>query len=133
MGAGSAPLAMLWPEWPPPHMSTCWVSGWRAGWGPEEPMWDRGWENHLWRSTWGWGAGGLGMMGWRSEALGTLLSSLPDQPPLPPRLNSPSPGTSPHVVTNVSVVPLPKGANVSWEPGFDGGYLQRFSVWYTPL
>ncbi|XP_045037933.2 protein turtle homolog A isoform X5 [Desmodus rotundus] len=42
-------------------------------------------------------------------------------------------GTSPHVVTNVSVVPLPKGANVSWEPGFDGGYLQKFSVWYTPL
>ncbi|KAM5237134.1 protein turtle homolog A isoform 2-T2 [Ctenodactylus gundi] len=42
-------------------------------------------------------------------------------------------GTSPHAVTNVSVVPLPKGANVSWEPGFDGGYLQRFSVWYTPL
>ncbi|EPY85730.1 immunoglobulin superfamily, member 9 isoform 1 [Camelus ferus] len=42
-------------------------------------------------------------------------------------------GTSPHVVTNVSVMPLPKGANVSWEPGFDGGYLQRFSVWYTPL
>ncbi|CAK6439782.1 unnamed protein product [Pipistrellus nathusii] len=42
-------------------------------------------------------------------------------------------GTSPHAVTNVSVVPVPKGANVSWEPGFDGGYLQRFSVWYTPL
>ncbi|XP_074178208.1 protein turtle homolog A isoform X8 [Rhinolophus sinicus] len=42
-------------------------------------------------------------------------------------------GTSPHVVTNVSVVPLPKSANVSWEPGFDGGYLQRFSIWYTPL
>ncbi|EHB13675.1 turtle-like protein A [Heterocephalus glaber] len=42
-------------------------------------------------------------------------------------------GTSPHAVTNVSVVPLPKGANVSWEPGFDGGYLQRFSVWYSPL
>ncbi|XP_037362582.1 protein turtle homolog A isoform X1 [Talpa occidentalis] len=42
-------------------------------------------------------------------------------------------GTSPHAVTNVSVVPLPKSANVSWEPGFDGGYLQRFSVWYTPL
>ncbi|XP_077012723.1 protein turtle homolog A isoform X2 [Tamandua tetradactyla] len=42
-------------------------------------------------------------------------------------------GTSPHVVTNVSVAPLPKGANISWEPGFDGGYLQRFSVWYTPL
>ncbi|XP_054567847.1 protein turtle homolog A isoform X2 [Eptesicus fuscus] len=42
-------------------------------------------------------------------------------------------GTSPHAVTNVSVAPLPRGANVSWEPGFDGGYLQRFSVWYTPL
>lgn len=54
-------------------------------------------------------------------------------PDHPPSLHSPYPGTSPHVVTNVSVVPLPKGANVSWEPGFDGGYLQRFSVWYTPL
>ncbi|XP_036129275.1 protein turtle homolog A [Molossus molossus] len=42
-------------------------------------------------------------------------------------------GTSPHAVTNVSVVPVPEGANVSWEPGFDGGYLQRFSIWYTPL
>lgn len=48
-------------------------------------------------------------------------------------LHSPYPGTSPHVVTNVSVVPLPQSANVSWEPGFDGGYLQRFSIWYTPL
>lgn len=36
MGAGSALPATLWPEWPPPHMSTCWVSGWRAGWGLEE-------------------------------------------------------------------------------------------------
>uniref|UniRef100_A0A8B9F6D6 Immunoglobulin superfamily member 9 n=1 Tax=Amazona collaria TaxID=241587 RepID=A0A8B9F6D6_9PSIT len=42
-------------------------------------------------------------------------------------------GTSPHAVTNVSVLPLPLAANVSWEPGFDGGYFQRFSVWYTPL
>uniref|UniRef100_G3WBS5 Immunoglobulin superfamily member 9 n=1 Tax=Sarcophilus harrisii TaxID=9305 RepID=G3WBS5_SARHA len=42
-------------------------------------------------------------------------------------------GTSPHAVINVSVLSLPEGANVSWEPGFDGGYLQRFSVWYTPL
>nr|XP_044997413.1 protein turtle homolog A isoform X2 [Jaculus jaculus] len=33
------------------------------------------------------------------------------------------------ISTNVYVL----GANVSWEPGFDGGYLQRFSVWYTPL
>lgn len=31
------------------------------------------------------------------------------------------------------MVPVPEGANVSWEPGFDGGYLQRFSIWYTPL
>lgn len=52
---------------------------------------------------------------------------------LPPSIPLSRPGTSPHVVTNVSVVPVPKGANVSWEPGFDGGYLQRFSVWYTPL
>uniref|UniRef100_A0A8B9UTH4 Immunoglobulin superfamily member 9 n=1 Tax=Anas zonorhyncha TaxID=75864 RepID=A0A8B9UTH4_9AVES len=43
------------------------------------------------------------------------------------------PGTSPHAVTNVSVLPLLLAANISWEPGFDGGYFQRFSVWYTPL
>ncbi|XP_068271361.1 LOW QUALITY PROTEIN: protein turtle homolog A [Nyctibius grandis] len=42
-------------------------------------------------------------------------------------------GTSPHAVTNVSVLPLLLAANVSWEPGFDGGYFQRFTVWYTPL
>ncbi|XP_071583437.1 protein turtle homolog A isoform X3 [Heliangelus exortis] len=42
-------------------------------------------------------------------------------------------GTSPHAVTNVSVFPLLLAANISWEPGFDGGYFQRFSVWYTPL
>uniref|UniRef100_A0A674IJL0 Immunoglobulin superfamily member 9 n=1 Tax=Terrapene triunguis TaxID=2587831 RepID=A0A674IJL0_9SAUR len=42
-------------------------------------------------------------------------------------------GTSPHAVTNVSVLPLLLAANVSWQPGFDGGYFQRFSVWYTPL
>lgn len=46
---------------------------------------------------------------------------------------SPRPGTSPHAVTNVSVLPLLLAANISWEPGFDGGYFQRFSVWYTPL
>lgn len=45
----------------------------------------------------------------------------------------PAPGTSPHAVTNVSVLPLLLAANISWEPGFDGGYFQRFSVWYTPL
>ncbi|XP_064031849.1 protein turtle homolog A isoform X3 [Pogoniulus pusillus] len=42
-------------------------------------------------------------------------------------------GTSPHAVTNVSVLPLLLAVNISWEPGFDGGYFQRFSVWYTPL
>ncbi|NXM29520.1 TUTLA protein, partial [Oxyruncus cristatus] len=42
-------------------------------------------------------------------------------------------GTSPHAVTNVSVLPLPLAANISWEPGFDGGFFQRFSVWYSPL
>ncbi|PKK18408.1 immunoglobulin superfamily, member 9 [Columba livia] len=29
-------------------------------------------------------------------------------------------GTSPHAVTNVSVLPLLLAANISWEPGFDG-------------
>ncbi|XP_050166942.1 protein turtle homolog A-like, partial [Myiozetetes cayanensis] len=42
-------------------------------------------------------------------------------------------GTSPHAVTNVSVLALPLAANISWEPGFDGGFFQRFSVWYSPL
>ncbi|KAL8184370.1 UNVERIFIED_CONTAM: hypothetical protein K2H54_015309, partial [Gekko kuhli] len=42
-------------------------------------------------------------------------------------------GTSPHGVINVSVLPLQQAVNVTWEPGFDGGYFQRFSIWYTPL
>ncbi|XP_048367768.1 protein turtle homolog A isoform X2 [Sphaerodactylus townsendi] len=42
-------------------------------------------------------------------------------------------GTSPHGVANLSVRPHQQGVNVTWEPGFDGGYFQRFSVWYTPL
>ncbi|KAJ7307432.1 hypothetical protein JRQ81_009450 [Phrynocephalus forsythii] len=42
-------------------------------------------------------------------------------------------GTSPHAVANVSVAPLQQAANITWEPGFDGGYFQRFSIWYTPL
>nr|XP_056708650.1 protein turtle homolog A [Euleptes europaea] len=42
-------------------------------------------------------------------------------------------GTSPHGVANVSVLPLQQAVNVTWEPGFDGGYFQRFSIWYTPL
>lgn len=40
-----------------------------------------------------------------------------------------SSGTSPHAVTSVSVDPGISQANVSWEPGFDGGYTQRFTVW----
>ncbi|XP_054854859.1 protein turtle homolog A [Eublepharis macularius] len=42
-------------------------------------------------------------------------------------------GTSPHMAANVSVLPLPQSVNITWEPGFDGGYFQRFSIWYTPL
>ncbi|XP_060110962.1 protein turtle homolog A isoform X2 [Heteronotia binoei] len=42
-------------------------------------------------------------------------------------------GTSPHGVANVSVLPLQQAVNITWEPGFDGGYFQRFSIWYTPL
>ncbi|CAM4719064.1 unnamed protein product [Leuciscus chuanchicus] len=41
-------------------------------------------------------------------------------------------GTSPHAVTSVSVDPGISQANVSWEPGFDGGYTQRFTVWIKP-
>ncbi|XP_061462381.1 protein turtle homolog A isoform X2 [Rhineura floridana] len=41
--------------------------------------------------------------------------------------------TSPHTVANVSVLPLQQAVNITWEPGFDGGYFQRFSIWYTPL
>jgi hypothetical protein len=32
MGAGNAVPAMLWHKWPPPPMSTCWVSDWEEGW-----------------------------------------------------------------------------------------------------
>ncbi|XP_062820835.1 protein turtle homolog A isoform X1 [Anolis carolinensis] len=42
-------------------------------------------------------------------------------------------GTSPHTVANVSLLPLQQAVNITWEPGFDGGYFQRFSIWYTPL
>ncbi|XP_077078740.1 uncharacterized protein igsf9b isoform X2 [Siphateles boraxobius] len=41
-------------------------------------------------------------------------------------------GTSPHAVTSVTVDPGISQANVSWEPGFDGGYTQRFTVWIKP-
>ncbi|XP_036380044.1 protein turtle homolog B isoform X2 [Megalops cyprinoides] len=38
-------------------------------------------------------------------------------------------GTSPHAPTNVHVSASTTSANVSWEPGYDGGYEQTFSVW----
>ncbi|XP_034398526.1 protein turtle homolog A [Cyclopterus lumpus] len=39
-------------------------------------------------------------------------------------------GTSPHVVSSVSVITEMNQANVSWVPGFDGGYTQKFTVWF---
>ncbi|KAM8920786.1 protein turtle homolog A isoform 3-T3 [Pelodytes ibericus] len=42
-------------------------------------------------------------------------------------------GTSPHAVTAVYAQALLYAVNVSWVPGYDGGYFQRFSVWYAPL
>ncbi|KAK2902323.1 hypothetical protein Q8A73_012069 [Channa argus] len=38
-------------------------------------------------------------------------------------------GTSPHVVSSVFVTAEMNQANVSWVPGFDGGYTQKFTVW----
>ncbi|CAM5121158.1 unnamed protein product [Natator depressus] len=38
-------------------------------------------------------------------------------------------GTSPHAPCSVHVVVSMTSANVSWEPGYDGGYEQTFSVW----
>ncbi|KAK1154273.1 hypothetical protein AOXY_G28589 [Acipenser oxyrinchus oxyrinchus] len=38
-------------------------------------------------------------------------------------------GTSPHAVSELAVTPGVNSANLTWEPGFDGGYTQRFSVW----
>nr|XP_033773309.1 protein turtle homolog B isoform X1 [Geotrypetes seraphini] len=42
-------------------------------------------------------------------------------------------GTSPHAPTNIRVLVSMTSANVSWEPGYDGGFEQTFSVWYGPL
>ncbi|XP_076875332.1 protein turtle homolog A isoform X2 [Brachyhypopomus gauderio] len=39
-------------------------------------------------------------------------------------------GTSPHVVSSVSVEAGIYHALISWEPGFDGGYTQTFTVWF---
>uniref|UniRef100_A0A3Q3IF92 Immunoglobulin superfamily, member 9b n=1 Tax=Monopterus albus TaxID=43700 RepID=A0A3Q3IF92_MONAL len=38
-------------------------------------------------------------------------------------------GTSPHGVASISVTTEVNQANVSWVPGFDGGYTQKFTVW----
>lgn len=57
-------------------------------------------------------------------------------PPVPLLLLQPvslPAGTSPHAPTSVHVVVAMTSANVSWEPGYDGGYEQTFSVWYGPL
>ncbi|XP_077099061.1 protein turtle homolog B isoform X2 [Siphateles boraxobius] len=42
-------------------------------------------------------------------------------------------GTSPHAVSSVSVIPGINQANVSWVAGFDGGYTQKFTVWYKQV
>ncbi|XP_010892221.2 protein turtle homolog A isoform X2 [Esox lucius] len=42
-------------------------------------------------------------------------------------------GTSPHAATQLSVSPGARQANVSWEPGFDGGYTQKFTVWFKQI
>lgn len=39
------------------------------------------------------------------------------------------PGTSPHAVSSLFVTTEMNQANVSWRPGFDGGYTQKFTVW----
>ncbi|CAG5922076.1 unnamed protein product [Menidia menidia] len=39
-------------------------------------------------------------------------------------------GTSPHVVSAVTVTTEMNQANVSWVPGFDGGFTQKFTVWF---
>uniref|UniRef100_A0A8C7WMR5 Immunoglobulin superfamily member 9B n=1 Tax=Oryzias sinensis TaxID=183150 RepID=A0A8C7WMR5_9TELE len=38
-------------------------------------------------------------------------------------------GTSPHAPVSIHVLPSTTSANVSWEPGYDGGFEQTFSVW----
>lgn len=41
-----------------------------------------------------------------------------------------SAGTSPHAVSSATVTTEMNQANVSWVPGFDGGYTQKFTVWW---
>ncbi|XP_047247474.1 protein turtle homolog B isoform X1 [Girardinichthys multiradiatus] len=42
-------------------------------------------------------------------------------------------GTSPHAPGSIHVLPSTTSGNVSWEPGYDGGFEQTFSVWYGPV
>ncbi|XP_078062291.1 protein turtle homolog A-like isoform X2 [Mustelus asterias] len=42
-------------------------------------------------------------------------------------------GTSPHAVSNVTVNPDVFGMDVSWEPGFNGGQPQQFTVWFRQM
>ncbi|XP_072354412.1 protein turtle homolog A-like isoform X2 [Scyliorhinus torazame] len=42
-------------------------------------------------------------------------------------------GTSPHAVSNVTVRPDVLGINVTWDPGFDGGHSQQFTVWFRQI
>lgn len=75
--------------------------------------------------------------GWKQilpRSCGAAL--MPAIPPVPLLLLQPvslPAGTSPHAPTSVHVVVAMTSANVSWEPGYDGGYEQTFSVWYGPL
>ncbi|KAM6986481.1 protein turtle homolog A [Aplochiton taeniatus] len=42
-------------------------------------------------------------------------------------------GTTPHAASSLSVSAGVRQANVSWEPGFDGGSSQKFSVWVKKM
>ncbi len=42
----------------------------------------------------------------------------------------PPTGTSPHAPAKIHVSVSTTSANVSWEPSYDGGFAQTFSVWY---
>uniref|UniRef100_A0A8C5BSZ7 Immunoglobulin superfamily, member 9a n=1 Tax=Gadus morhua TaxID=8049 RepID=A0A8C5BSZ7_GADMO len=42
-------------------------------------------------------------------------------------------GTTPHAATSLSVAPGPRVADVSWEPGYDGGSAQIYSVWFKQV
>ncbi|KAL4647477.1 hypothetical protein GN956_G8649 [Arapaima gigas] len=42
-------------------------------------------------------------------------------------------GTSPHAPANLHVLASTTSVNISWDPGYDGGFEQTFSVWYGPV